>query len=109
MADENQNLNSDGSSPVPQSIIDELGLNDLPVEQQEQLLIKMTEVVLQRIFVETMDKLAPADQEEYEKMIDREAAPEELETFLKEKVAGYEEMVKKIVDDFKEEMKKESV
>jgi len=104
MTDQDSNQN-----PVPQSIIDELGLNDLPQEKQEQLLIKMTEVVLQRIFVETMDKLAPADQEEYEKMIDREATPEEMEAFLREKIAGYEEMVKKIVDDFKEEMKKEAV
>jgi hypothetical protein len=31
-----------------------------------------------------------------------------MEAFLREKIAGYEEMVKKIVDDFKEEMKKEA-
>jgi hypothetical protein len=102
MTDQNQN-----PSPITQSIIDELGLNDLPADKQEQLLIKMTEVVLQRIFVETMDKLAPVDQEEYEKMIDREATPEEMEAFLKGKIAGYDEMIKKVVDDFKEEMKKE--
>ena len=92
---------------LQQAIIDELGLNDLPPEKQEELLSKMTEVVLQRIFIETMDKLTPAQQEEYGNMVEKNAAPEEMEAWLKGKIEGYDEMVTKIVDDFKEEMKKE--
>lgn len=92
------------SDQIQKTIIEELGLSDLPEDKKNQLLVKMTEVVLKRIFVETMEKLSEADQKEYEKLIDENAEEEKLEGFLKEKITGYEEMVKKIVADFKEEM-----
>ncbi len=92
---------------VQQSIMDELGLGDLPQAKQEELLIKMTEVILKRMFVETMDKLSEQDQDEYAHLIDNQAAPEEVENFLKSKISNYDEMLQKIVTDFKEEMKKE--
>ena len=92
---------------IQQTLIDELGLSDLPQEKKEQLMIKMTEVVLKRIFVETMEKLSEKDQEAYAQMIEKNAPPEELEKFLMEKIADYDTMVKKAVDDFKEEMLKQ--
>lgn len=93
---------------IQKTLIDELGLADLPQEKQEQLMVKMTEVVLKRIFVETMEKLTEKDQEAYSEMIDKNAAPEEVEKFLTEKISGYNEMVKKVVEDFKEEIKNKS-
>lgn len=92
---------------VQQTIIDEFGLSDLPKEKQEELLSKMTEVVLERIFLETMDKLTPAQQEEYGGMVERQVSPGEMEAWLKQKISGYDGMVKKIVEDFKLEMKSE--
>ncbi len=85
--------------------MEELGLTGLPQEKQEELMVKMTEVVLKRIFVETMEKLSDADRDAYEKM--ENAEPEEISKFLKEKIANYDEMVQKIIADFKEDMKKE--
>lgn len=90
---------------VQQTIIDELGLSDLPEEQKEELMLKMTEAVLKRIFLETMEKLSEKEQEEYSKMIDESATPKRLEEFLREKIAGYDEMVKKTIADFKAAMK----
>lgn len=87
--------------------MEELGLGSLPQEKQEALLAKMTEVVLKRIYVETMDKLTEADQETYAKMIEEKATPEELEKFLVAKIPNYDELVKKVVDGFREEMLKE--
>ncbi len=91
---------------IKKTIIDELGLTDLPEDKKEQLIIKMTEVVLKRIFVETMGKLSESDQDAYEKLIDDKVESEKLERFLKEKISGYDEMVAKIINEFKEEMKK---
>lgn len=91
---------------IKKTIIDELGLAELPEDKKEQLIIKMTEVVLKRIFVETMGKLSESDQDAYEKLIDENAEPEKLEEFLKGKISDYDGMVAKIIDDFKEEMKK---
>ena len=42
-------------------LIYDLGLADIPMEKQEELLVKMMEVVLKRIFVETMAKLNDED------------------------------------------------
>lgn len=95
------------SSALPNLLIEELGLSDLPQEKQEKLLIRMTEVVLKRIFVETVEKLSEADQEAYSKMMEENASPEDVEKFLNEKISGYDALVKKIVDDFKEEMLKQ--
>ncbi len=92
---------------IQKKLIDELGLSNLSQDKQEQLLIKMTEVVLKRIFVETMEKLSHDDQEAYNQLIENKATPEEMEKFLAEKIQNYDEMVKKIVEDFKEEMKKQ--
>jgi hypothetical protein len=52
---------------VQKTIIDELGLSDLPEDKKEQLVLKMTEAVLKRIFLETMEKLSEKEQEEYAK------------------------------------------
>lgn len=92
---------------IQQTIIDELGLSGLSQEKQEKLLSQMTEVVLQRIFIETMQKLSEADQEEYAKMVENKATPDEVEVYLRGKITDYDEMIKKIIDDFKSEMKKE--
>lgn len=93
-------------SQIQKSIMDELGLSDLPRNKQEQLLIKMTEVVLKRIFLETMEKLTEEGRKEYENLVENGASSRQMEEFLQSKIPNYEIMVQKVVDDFKEEMKK---
>jgi len=96
----------DISDKTKQTLFDELGLTDLPQDKQEQLMIKMTEVILKRIFVETMDKLSQEDQEAYGQMIDKGTDPKEIEKFLRDKIENYDQLLEKVVDDFKTEMKK---
>jgi len=91
-------------SDVQADLIAELGLDNLPADKKEELVIKMTEVVLKRIFVETMEKLSEQDQRAYSDMIDVNAAPEEVDIFVKSKIVNYEEMVRKIAEQFKAEM-----
>ena len=89
---------------IQKKLINDLGLSGLPADKKDQLIMRMTETVLKRIFWETMEKLNDKDQDEYSKMIDDNADPEKLEVFLKGKISNYEEMVKKTVDDFVAEM-----
>ena len=91
---------------IQQTLAEELGISDLPQDKQEQLLIKMTEVILKRMFVETLDKLNDADREAYEQMLDRSAEPAEVEKFLREKISNYDQMLEKIVAEFKEKVVK---
>ncbi len=91
---------------LQQSIIEELGLQNLPQEKQEEILVKMTEVLLKKIYLETFEKLEEADRVELGNMLDGEANPEKVEEYLRGKIEDYDGFVKKIVEDFKEEMKK---
>lgn len=90
---------------MSQSIIDRLGLQDLPEETQITLLTKMTESVLKRIAVEALTRLSDADQETLLGFQDRSATPEEVEKFLKEKLPDYEKIQDEVVRAFAEEMR----
>lgn len=90
------------------TLLEELGLGDIPQDKQQELMVKMTEVILKRIFVETMDRLSQADQEAYGQLIEKPADPKEIEKFLREKIADYDQLLEKVVADFKTEMKKAS-
>ncbi|PIR73776.1 MAG: hypothetical protein COU40_00700 [Candidatus Moranbacteria bacterium CG10_big_fil_rev_8_21_14_0_10_35_21] len=89
---------------IKKELLKELGLENLPQDKQEQLLVKMTETLLKRIFVETMGKLNEADQKAYVELSDRKPAPEEIEKFLTEKISGYESFVQSIIVNFKKEI-----
>ncbi|EKD46475.1 MAG: hypothetical protein ACD_67C00225G0003 [uncultured bacterium] len=94
---------------VPQAqalaqLIKDMGIDTLSEDKQNELIIKMTEVLLKRIFIETMDKLGEQGREEYEKMTEGEVDPVAVEAFFKEKIHDYDEMVQKIIEDFRGEM-----
>jgi hypothetical protein len=85
-------------------LIKDLGIDTLSQDKQNELIIKMTEVLLKRIFLETMEKLGEKGREEYEKMSEGEVQPEQVEAFFKEKIHNYDEMVQQIVEEFRGEM-----
>lgn len=94
----------DQTNQIQKTIMDELGLNDLPEDKKQELMIKMTEVILKRMFLETMEKLKEEDREKYGQMIESQANPEDVEAFLREKIEGYDSLLEKVISDFKNEM-----
>jgi hypothetical protein len=98
----------DQQSQIQQSILDELGLSNLPKDKQEELIIKMTEIILKRIFMETMEQLDEEERKNYEDLVNNQASPEQLESFFREKIQNYDKMVEGVINDFKEEMKAEA-
>lgn len=90
--------------PTQPTILDELGLADLPQAQREELLTKMTESLLTRIAVEVVEKLSDADKEVFATMQDDKDI-EKITAFLKEKIPDYEAFLEKISAEFKEDMK----
>ena len=89
-------------------LVKDLGIDTLSQDKQSELIIKMTEVLLKRIFLETMEKLGENGRKEYEKISEGEnqASPEQVEAFFKEHISDYDEMVQKVIADFKAEMMK---
>jgi len=85
-------------------LIKDMGIDTLSEDRQNELILKMTEVFLKKIFLETMKELDDDSREEYTKMVDEEVTPEKMETFLKDKIKNYDEMVQRVVEEFKKEM-----
>lgn len=91
---------------IKESLIEEMGFGDLPEEKQQELISKMFEVLLKRIYVEANDKLSEEDKNALDEMISKNSQPEEVEKFLQEKIPDYSEMINNILSGFKEEMLK---
>jgi len=100
MKKQNQN-----PSKIRETIMKELGLEKLPQEKQEELLVKMGEVILKKMFLETVEKLDEDGRKHFEKMLNNKSTPEEIEEFLKVKIPDYDKILEKIVGDLKEELK----
>jgi hypothetical protein len=103
MSDQNAQMDP-GQSATMAQLVKELGIDSLSKEKQEELVINMTEVLLKRIFFETMEKLGENGREEYSKMTEGEVEPEKIDAFFKERISNYDEMVQQVVDEFKSEM-----
>ena len=96
------NMNND---KLMQELTEAFGLEELPVEKREELLSKMGESLLKRIFLETMEKIGDDGVAEYEALLDKKASQEEIEAFFESKIPSYDVFVQNIVVDFKDEMK----
>lgn len=86
-------------------LIKEFGLEVLTAEKQEEMLSKMMEALMKKIFVDTMERLGETGMDEYETFLAKEPDESEIEVFLNAKIPEYDVMVGKIVADFKKEMK----
>ncbi len=82
-------------------------LEQVPEDKRDELLDKLIEALLKRIFLDTMDKIGDAGVAEYEKLLEAESKPEELEAFFEKKIPGYDVFVRDIAREFKEEMTKD--
>jgi hypothetical protein len=85
-------------------LIEALGISDLPREERDGLLSKALEVLLKRIFVETMSRLDEEGRKKYMDMVEKNFTPEEVEVFVKEKIPKYDELVMEIARQFRDEM-----
>ena len=92
-------------SKLEEELIQELALSGLPKLKQEELLGRMLEALLKRIFMGTMERLDEKGMQEYEALIESEPAEETVGKFLEERIPKYTEFVEGIVDQFKKDIK----
>jgi hypothetical protein len=92
---------------MQETIVEELGLGDMPEEQKAKVLVDLLELVLKRLYMETMDKLTQEDQQALMKMLEEKAEPDKVEAYLRGKISDYDEFVKKVVSDLKDELKED--
>lgn len=89
-----------------QEIIETFGLEDLSAEKQDDVISKIGEVFLKRLFLATIDKLGAHGAKEYEKLLDSKAEADAVEAFLAEKIPNYPVFIRGVVTEFKTDMDK---
>lgn len=92
------------------SLLEELGLNNLPNEEKEALTQDMTETILQRVFNRVLPQLSEADNQALDKLADNkdtEAAEEEVIEYLSTKVPNFEQVAQEETQKYIQEVKNE--
>jgi hypothetical protein len=89
-----------------EELIKAFHLEQIPEDKRDELLEKMGEALLKRVFLATMDKIGEEGIKEYEALLDREAKQDEIEAFFESKIPGYDVFVRDVATQFKEEMTK---
>ncbi|MFA6524485.1 MAG: DUF5663 domain-containing protein [Candidatus Paceibacterota bacterium] len=88
-------------NPIEKNIIEILDLDNLPREEAEEILIRTGAVIYQNVLMRVMETMSEKDQDDFEKILDNEGKPEEIFSFLKDKVKDFEKIVKEEAEKFK--------
>lgn len=84
-------------------VLDALDLSELPVEEQEELLIELNKLVFQGSILRLYEKLDPKSKQEFLKLLDSNPDDSRVDAFLRERVTNPDsavaETVKEISDD----------
>lgn len=98
-------MNEKNQDKIKEDIMQYLGLNKLSQDKQDEILAKIGEIILKKIFIETVDKLKEGDREEFEKMLKDGSDADKIEKFLNTKIENYDIIIGKIVEDIKNDIK----
>ncbi|NCU41761.1 MAG: hypothetical protein EOM19_03495 [Candidatus Moranbacteria bacterium] len=101
MTEENTPL----SEGLKKKILQHLGIEKIPQEMQDEIIAKFGEVVFKEILLQTLERLDEDQQKEYERMLERNASPEEMEVFLKERIPDYEQLIFSVIDSLMKDIK----
>ncbi len=92
------------ASLIEANILDLLGLQQLPEARKTELLTRMTEVIQDRISDRILEVLSADDRTAFDRLLERGASPDELDSFLKAKVPEFSQIVAEEVLRFKAQM-----
>lgn len=87
------------------NLLKELGIDQLPKQRQEEVLIQMSEIIEQRIILRLLEELPHAEKQMLSGMIQEDDQHnEEIELFLKEKVPQLDKIALEEIGRYKGEM-----
>lgn len=100
-----KNMNQKNQDKIKEDIMQYLGLSKLSEDKQDEILAKIGEIILKKIFIETVDKLDEPDRIEFEKMLKEGTDADSIEKFLNTKIENYDMIVSGIVEEVKNDIK----
>lgn len=98
-------MNEKNQDKIKEDIMQYLGLSKLSQDKQDEILSKIGEIILKKIFIETVEKLEESDREEFEKMLKEGSDVDSIEKFLNTKIENYDMIIEKIVEEIREDIK----
>lgn len=90
---------------LQKNLITELGLEDLPDDKKEELILKIGALIQQNILLRILSELGEKDKDEFDKVLAEENDEKTL-AFLQSKISNFDELVKEEIAKFKEEAMK---
>lgn len=87
---------------LQKDLIAELGLEALPQDKKEKLILRIGQLVHQNVILRILGELSETDKDEFEKVL-AENDEEKTLAFLQSKIPNLEEMVKEEIIKFKQE------
>lgn len=87
---------------IKQTIKSVLEIEKLPPELQEEMILRVGAVIYQNVLIRASELIRNEDQEELEKMFDKNSTTEEVFSFLKDKVPGFEKIIEEEALKFKD-------
>lgn len=88
-------------NPIQKNIESVLELDNLPVEEQQEIMLRIGAIIYQNVLMRVMETMTDGDQNEFEKLLDNNAKPEEIFSFLKNKVQDFEKIINEEATKFK--------
>jgi len=89
-------------NPIQNNIKNVLDLGSLPPEEQEEIILRIGGIIYQNVLIRIMELMGEKDQDEFEELLDRNAAPEEIFSFLKSRVKDFEKIIEEEAIKFKD-------
>jgi hypothetical protein len=89
---------------LQQNIFKDLGLDALPEKEQKETLLKIGEIIFQRVLVRVYEELSDKDASEFERLITNRPDDENaILNFLYEKIENLDRIVSNEIAKFKRE------
>lgn len=86
------------------NIIELLGLEKIPAEEQQALLVQMSQVLQDRMIDRFIEVMSKEQRDEFVKLLDSDPTPDQVDKFLVATIPDYAEVAMKEALKFKEEM-----
>ncbi len=89
---------------LKKNIINDLGIDALPQEQQEEALLRIGNIIFQGVLARVLELMSDGDKSELEKLLmEKSGSPEAILDFLRLKVDNLDAIVGEEVAKFKQE------
>lgn len=91
---------------IQKKITKVLEIDNLPPQELQEMIMRIGTVIYQNVLMRVMETMKEKDQDEFEELLDKNASPEEIFSFLKEKVKNFEEIIEEEALKFKDKSSK---